>query len=322
VRTKGNGLITADLNANIASQYYTIAVTVGVDDGQGGIKNSTITYRVENNRSNLMNARYGATRVTGEGKMVAANSSTPLAKAILVDENGKELPKTNGAYDPGARGYLKIVAASSDAYLAIDSLDSKQEGLPFKVPAVPGTDRGFSHYFELNNFFASNEPSQTGDTLKGSAVALKVEDRIKNNPNLLSVGTLTQSRASTDPAKPANFTYERLIGDNSVIQQLAGVSEARVTFSAAGGLATTAQTFVGYAAEILGYAASDAASTASSRQNVQTLLDGFTERAAAIGGVNLDEELANTVIYQNAYSASARVITVTNELFDALMKTF
>ena len=40
---------------------------------------------------------------------------------------------------------------------------------------------------------------------------------------------------------------------------------------------------------------------------------------ASLSGVNLDEELANTVLYQNAYSASARIITVVSTLFDVLL---
>jgi flagellar hook-associated protein 1 FlgK len=36
-------------------------------------------------------------------------------------------------------------------------------------------------------------------------------------------------------------------------------------------------------------------------------------------GVNLDEELSNLTIYQNAYAASARVISIVQTMYDALM---
>ena len=36
-------------------------------------------------------------------------------------------------------------------------------------------------------------------------------------------------------------------------------------------------------------------------------------------GVNLDEELANMVNFQNAYTASGRVIQTVDELFDVLL---
>ena len=45
----------------------------------------------------------------------------------------------------------------------------------------------------------------------------------------------------------------------------------------------------------------------------------WTIRAAAVSGVNLDEEMARMVQLQQAYSAAARLITVTDELFDELL---
>jgi flagellar hook-associated protein 1 FlgK len=38
-----------------------------------------------------------------------------------------------------------------------------------------------------------------------------------------------------------------------------------------------------------------------------------------VSGVNLDEEAANLMRYQQAYAAAAQVIRVTQELFDTLM---
>ena len=40
----------------------------------------------------------------------------------------------------------------------------------------------------------------------------------------------------------------------------------------------------------------------------------------ALSGVNLDEELSQLVILQNAYAASARVTTTVSQLFDELLQ--
>ncbi len=69
-------------------------------------------------------------------------------------------------------------------------------------------------------------------------------------------------------------------------------------------------------------AATNAVTARSNYTNANALLDGYNENSSAISGVNLDTELANTIIYQNAYSASARVITVANQLFDVLLSSF
>ena len=49
------------------------------------------------------------------------------------------------------------------------------------------------------------------------------------------------------------------------------------------------------------------------------LSEELANRQGAVGGVNLDEELSNLVIYQQAYTVAARVITITNELFGELI---
>ena len=39
---------------------------------------------------------------------------------------------------------------------------------------------------------------------------------------------------------------------------------------------------------------------------------------ASISGVNIDEELSNLIIFEQAFMAAARIITVTQELFKVL----
>lgn len=56
-----------------------------------------------------------------------------------------------------------------------------------------------------------------------------------------------------------------------------------------------------------------------SRDSFATLLSGAEERMAGVQGVNLDEEAANLLQYQQAYSAAARIITVARETFQTLI---
>ncbi len=56
-----------------------------------------------------------------------------------------------------------------------------------------------------------------------------------------------------------------------------------------------------------------------SRSSFATLLSGAEERMAGVQGVNLDEEAANLIQYQQAYSAAARIITVARETFQTLI---
>ena len=53
--------------------------------------------------------------------------------------------------------------------------------------------------------------------------------------------------------------------------------------------------------------------------NDRALADDLSARRAEVSGVNLDEELSRLVLYQQAYSVSARLISITNDLFDELL---
>lgn len=49
-------------------------------------------------------------------------------------------------------------------------------------------------------------------------------------------------------------------------------------------------------------------------------MDAATERVASVSGVNLDEEAANLMKFQQAYMASSRIMSVARETFDTLMR--
>ena len=50
------------------------------------------------------------------------------------------------------------------------------------------------------------------------------------------------------------------------------------------------------------------------------LLNSVIDRRASITGVNLEEEAANLIRYQQAYQAAAQIITAANDVFDTLLR--
>ena len=51
----------------------------------------------------------------------------------------------------------------------------------------------------------------------------------------------------------------------------------------------------------------------------QGLADNATKSLQSLAGVNLDEEAANLMRYQQAYQASAKVLATASKLFDAII---
>lgn len=144
----------------------------------------------------------------------------------------------------------------------------------------------------------------------GAGTALAVRKDLATNPSLLSSGVL-QRNADTGQ-------YTLGTGDNSIANAMAKAFDTQLSFGEAGKLAGGKQTFATYAAAILSQNSSEAARAKSQATTQQTLSASLELKQGQISGVNLDEELTQLIIFQQAYSAAARVITTNQQLFDIL----
>ena len=172
---------------------------------------------------------------------------------------------------------------------------------------------GFSYFFGLNDFFVT-PGAVTNDAITGIAQGLAVRDDINQVTGHLSRGAL-----STDPALAVG-DLGIAQGDNSIADAMAAVFGQNFTFAAAGDVPQITSTLSGYAAEILGVNAIQAARNTETLAFETSLEEQLSLRFQAQVGVNVDEEMANLILYQNAYAASARVITTTQEMFDDLQR--
>jgi flagellar hook-associated protein 1 FlgK len=322
-RTRDQGQMQVDFSANPTSTYYDITLTVTVVDDEGTISTAPVTYRVYNQVEDIFNTRYDAQAIGAPGTLVTAGTSQHTLRAILVDAQGQELPTVNGKYIDG-EAYLKLIGGNAgETYaVAIDELSSKQLGKPDGVPPELGTNRGFSHYFGLNNFFSTHDATITGEATKGSAYALKVADRLVENTSLISIGNLTLQRKNATTDGKEVYTYARFAGDNALAQRLGKLNTQIVTFDSAGGLPPSQQSMQGFSSDLMGFVSQRSAEATDNAENSKVLFEGFKSKSDAVSGVNLDEELANTIVFQNAYSATARVITTVNKMYDDLLQSF
>lgn len=300
--------ITVDFNGG-AGGPYTVRTQVRVTDADGNITVADLDYVINDNVNNIRNDRFDIdsfTTVSGTSPTIHTGFASDFATARLVDADGQQI------LADGVSGNLEIVANSGKRYvLAIDELDSQENGLT-SDSSVTATNKGFSDFFGLNNFFT------TSSTQAGSALNMSVRSDITATPSLLSMGELVLSNQPTDTTQ-ALYTYELSVGNNAVLNRLAGLATENVSFNAAGGLPVTTISLSGYAADLVGF-------VGNSNNNAQNILnkervfeDAFQAKFLASSAVNLDEELANVMIFQQAYGASARIITVTKELFDELI---
>jgi flagellar hook-associated protein 1 FlgK len=108
-------------------------------------------------------------------------------------------------------------------------------------------------------------------------------------------------------------------GDSAIASALAGILSSDVSFAAAGNLSATTTTFASYASSILSLQATSAAEAESQLDFNNSFLTTLEARNSATSGVNVDEELANLIILEQSFNASARVLTTASDMLEELL---
>ena len=142
---------------------------------------------------------------------------------------------------------------------------------------------------------------------------MTVRSDIANDPTLTARGIL--SRTAAVGAKGISS------GDSTAANAIAGVFDVQHTFNSVGGISGAQTTIAGYAAQILSVQAGLAAEAQSQKEFNQSFLESLQFRSDADSGVNIDEELSNIIILEQAFNASARIISVVDAMFDELFNT-
>jgi flagellar hook-associated protein 1 len=131
-------------------------------------------------------------------------------------------------------------------------------------------------------------------TIIGAAKGIKLHIDIDN---------LDHIAAATDPYS----------GDGSNALNLANVKDTNLTFS------TSTASLQSFYEGAIGKMAVDGQQALRLTKNSAVLSDAVQQRRTSVSGVSLDEEMTNMIQYQHAYNASARNITVIDEMLDKII---
>ena len=145
-----------------------------------------------------------------------------------------------------------------------------------------------------------------------AALGVKVTSRIEANNMLLALAKLDTAAGAGVPALT--------VGDNRGALELEDLAQRTVQFAAAGDLSAAGVTLAEYAALIVSKVSINAENIDHQSAGASALRSALEQRLASISGVNLDEELANMIVYQNAFNAAARLIATADEMFDTLLR--
>lgn len=145
-----------------------------------------------------------------------------------------------------------------------------------------------------------------GTTITAGNISLNAE--IEADPNKIATSLRT-----TD----ANGTETVIKGNNTLAILLANLKDT--SMRSADGLrnATIGAQF----SAIVGQLGVQSQEAARQTSNSEFLVEQVDTRRQSVSGVSLDEEMANMIKFQHAYSASARFMTTYDELLDKLINS-
>jgi len=158
--------------------------------------------------------------------------------------------------------------------------------------SMPVSDTGLAGSIEVN---AAADPSQGGN------VALLRDGGISGNPNYVY-----------------NTTGDA--GYSDYLNGLLSNLSATTTFSPAGDIGTS-NTLSGYATDSISWLDGQQSSVSSQSTYQNTLLSQSTTALSSATGVNLDNQMSQMLNLENAYSASAKVMSTINNMFSTLLYT-
>ncbi len=159
-----------------------------------------------------------------------------------------------------------------------------------------GTGANFSTFFGL------------GGTPGQVAGGLNVNQTVQNDPSKMGLATVNLTGT---PALVSD--------DGSGGQVMADIGSKSVTFPKSGLNSGGTSTLDRYGSDLAGQVGNLAATAKTNQDSSESLLTEAQSRRSSAEGVNLDEELVNLTTYQQAYSASGRLIQAAKDMFDVLL---
>ncbi len=140
---------------------------------------------------------------------------------------------------------------------------------------------------------------------------LAVNSVVAADPSQLALAQVNLSPG----ANQANL----LPADGSGGTLLSNAANAQLTFAKTGLNGGGVSTLSRYGSDLAGQVGNLSSQAKSAKDAADSLLTEATSRRSAQEGVNLDEELVNLTTYQQAYSASGRLVQAASDMFTTLL---
>ena len=224
-------------------------------------------------------------------------------------------------YTDPATGVTSVVTPSSGklkAYLDMrDGNSASNQGLPYYVSRLNTLADTIAHQFNLIHAAGYTLP----DASNGNTSAMNINfftqtydalgNRIPITANTMDVDSAVKNNPYNIAASDVQITDPTLRGNNANAIKLVNLQD-NINIPSIGSIE-------GYLKGMLAEIGSEASHTNQMYASQQVLVTNLDNQKQSISAVSLDEETTNLIKFQQAYSASARVITTIDEYLDVLI---
>lgn len=229
-----------------------------------------------------------------------------------------------GRSDPQAQPAASVAPDSAKYHGVLYQLDQLANEFAQKVNAWHSQGTGIDGSTG-NDFFYNNDPGSANQNFIGAG-NIMVSKAIQNGPlglNLIAAGHPLGTDADGNPLVDPNTGQPVAAGpgDNGTAQKISSVrselwGERGTQQLQVPNETRTLNDFYRSFLSNLGVAGQVADRTAKNQTNV---LDQLNNQRESISGVNMDQEMSDMVRFQHAYNASAKVISVFDQMLDTLI---
>lgn len=245
----------------------------------------------------LFSDRYTA---GGSFDIMVYDASGEVANTYTINPAGSTVADliTEINAESGAGGGEITAALTADGQFQITSM----AGTTFAVRPNPATASSNAlAILGVNTFFAWNE--QVGQPLNDITETIAVNDVVADDPTRISSGY---------PDEDGRVAP----GANDVALAIFNLQDMVVTNMGGTGVSTTMDA---YYSSMVAQVGVDVQNTVNNETFNDTLLGQYIKRKESVTGVNIDEEMTELLKYQHLYQAAAKLISISDEMMQALI---
>lgn len=238
--------------------------------------------------------------------VVASNTTTTGAGTLTIQfDTGGASGTFNAAYGAGASltDVVTAINAAAGASGVTASVQTVTGGARIRIEGPDGQN------MLITDSGALSAALNLRPGVFKSAENMAVRTDIVQNPDRMSRGEIQQDGGG-------NFYISS--DDDTNARRLATAFSTQEVFATVGGQPAVTDTLAGFANQLLSFHATSTNEANNILDYQDTLRRNLNDKNASFSGVNLDEELSNMVVFQNAYNASARLVRTTQEMFETL----